>query len=80
MNARLATILGWYGMVAILAAFAGVSFSLLSPHSHLYLLLNLSGSLGLVADATTKRDYPVVGLNAIFAIIALLAFVSHFRS
>lgn len=63
-------LLGWYGMVAILSAYALLSFNYLQPHQLGYQLLNGTGALGLVVDAYYKKDQPVVVLNLIFVIIA----------
>jgi hypothetical protein len=67
------TALGWYGMAAILIAFASVSLQLLQPTSPLYLLLSLSGATGLVIETLSKKDYPEVALNIVYGIIALIA-------
>ncbi|MBP7134669.1 hypothetical protein KBA73_05635 [Patescibacteria group bacterium] len=63
---------GWYGIIAILIAYAGTSFEAFSVHSLPYLLLNLSGSIGVLWNASTKKDWPASVLNGIWALIALV--------
>lgn len=49
MNKKLLDeIFGWYGTVAIVTAYALVSFGLLSATTLLYLVLNATGALGIV--------------------------------
>ena len=67
--------LGWYGMIAILAAYGLLSFSILQPHDLVYQLLNGTGALGLVIDGLAKKDRPVVVLNALFTLIALISLI-----
>jgi len=65
--------LGWYGLAAILTAYALVSFGLFQPRSFGYQFLNLTGALGIVADSYYHRALPAVVLNIIWAIIAFVA-------
>jgi len=75
-NNPLSAFFGWYGMIAILVAFTGVSFGIIQPHSISYQFLNFTGALGLVWNCYTKKDYPEVTLNLIFAIIAGIVLLS----
>ncbi len=63
---------GWYGIIAILIAYAGTSFDVFTVHSLPYLLLNLSGSIGVMWNASTKKDWPASVLNSIWALVALV--------
>ena len=65
--------LGWYGLVAILAAYFLISFSIISVHSLIYQLLNLTGSVGIAVETYSKKDYQPFWLNLIWAVIALVA-------
>ncbi len=67
---------GWYGMVAIVGAYAFVSFSILLPDSLWYQLLNITGSLGIIAVSYHKGVMQSVGLNVFWLLIAA---VSLFR-
>ena len=70
---KLIEILGWYGMVAIVSAYALVSFSFLTPESLWYQLLNGTGAIGIVIISFHKRAYQPAVLNCIWTIIALTA-------
>lgn len=73
MKKLLAEIVGWYGTVAIVAAYALVSFAVISSDSLIYQFLNLTGALGIVIISLTKKAYQPATLNIIWAIIALVA-------
>lgn len=64
---------GWYGTVAILAAYGLVSFSVISADGVLYQTLNLSGAVGMIVLGLTKKIYQTAVLNVIWAGIAALA-------
>lgn len=71
-------IIGWYGAVAIVGAFAMVSFEVLAPTSLLYQFLNGTGALGIVYISFKKQAYQPGVLNIIWAIIAGIAMVRLF--
>ncbi|MBP6855960.1 MAG: hypothetical protein KBC26_03290 [Candidatus Pacebacteria bacterium] len=64
---------GWYGMVAIVVAYALVSFSLVQPTDIVYQLLNGTGALGIVLVSFYKRAYQPGVLNIIWTFIAIVA-------
>ncbi len=64
---------GWYGVLAILLAYLLVSFNALTTKSPAYQLLNLTGALGIVREALSKKDAQPAVLNSIWAIIAVIA-------
>ena len=68
--------LGWYGVVAIVGAYALMSLGIFSPHNIYYQLLNLSGALGIVLDSFRDKDYQPVVLNIIWSVIALIAIIN----
>jgi hypothetical protein len=68
--------LGWYGVGALLLAFALVSFEIIEAESEAYQLLNLTGAVGVAILSLTKRAYQPAVLNSIWAIIALAAMIS----
>ena len=70
---------GWYGTIAIVGAYALVSFSLLSSSSLIYQLLNLTGSIGIILDTITKKDYQPATLNVVWAVIAVIAILHLVR-
>lgn len=68
-------IIGWYGAIAIVGAFAMVSFEFWTPTSFIYQFLNLTGGLGMIYISLIKRAYQPAALNLFWAIIAIIAIV-----
>lgn len=64
---------GWYGTIAIVLAYALISFSFLEPTSIIYQLLNGTGALGIVAISFEKKVWQPGILNAVWAVIAFIA-------
>jgi hypothetical protein len=73
VNAELKDLIGWYGVMAILLAYTLLSFKALTPDSLPYQLLNLTGALGIMFEAYSKKDTQPVVLNIVWAFVALLA-------
>jgi hypothetical protein len=73
---RFAEIAGWYGMLAILGAFALNSFSVVESSGLLYQLINASGAIGLMIIAYYKRVRQNVILNAVWLAVAVITIVS----
>jgi hypothetical protein len=71
-------IIGWYGAVAIVVAFALVSFEVVTPTSLIYQILNGTGALGIVYISFKKKAYQPGVLNVIWAIIAIVAIAKVF--
>lgn len=67
--------LGWYGVAAILIAYLLVSLNVIVPHSFVYQLLNLTGALGIIIEAWSKKDVQPAVLNSIWAGIALVVLI-----
>ena len=70
---------GWYGTIAIVVAYALVSFSVLPVDSIWYQLLNATGALGIVVVSFYKKAYQPGILNIIWTVIALLAIINILR-
>lgn len=66
-------IIGWIGMILILAAYFLVSFDIVTVHNIWFQLLNIVGSLGLVLVAFGRRDWQPMVLNIIWIFIAIIA-------
>ena len=66
-------IIGWYGTVAIILAYALVSFYFIGSNSIIYQLLNFTGAAGIVIISLSKKVYQPAALNTMWAIIALIA-------
>ena len=77
-NNSLIEIIGWYGMVAIVSAYALLSFSLLSSDTLLYQFLNLSGAIGIAFISFRKKAFQPGVLNLIWTAIALVAIIKIF--
>ncbi len=73
MMDRLIELFGWYGAVAIVLAYALVSFSILEPTNLWYQALNGSGALGIVAVSFYKKTYQPGVLNIVWTVIAFVA-------
>jgi hypothetical protein len=69
-------IIGWYGTVAIVGAYALVSFDLTEADSIIYQLLNATGALGIVIISFKKKAYQPGVLNIIWTIIAVVAIIN----
>lgn len=67
--------LGWYGVAAILGAYAMLSFGMTEPGSMLYLFLNATGAIGIVIDAWHARNWQPVVLNVVWFAIAMIGLV-----
>lgn len=75
MNKKSASIVGWYGVAAILLAYALLSFGLIEAKGYIYQLLNLTGAIGIVVVAVSKNDKQPAVLNVVWAAIALVAII-----
>lgn len=73
MKYSLVQIIGWLGMLLILAAYFFVSFDLLLPDSIWYQGMNIVGSAGIIAVAFTKKDWQPMVLNIVWILIAIVA-------
>jgi hypothetical protein len=73
MKKNLIEVFGWYGMAAIVLAYALVSFSFLSADSIWYQLLNGTGAVGIVVVSLYKKAYQPGILNIIWTVIAVIA-------
>jgi len=70
---KVTQIMGWYGVFAILSAYALNRFGIISAHdSFLYQILNLTGSFGIVVSSYARRDFQPVILNIVWLLIALI--------
>lgn len=72
-NHKLLNIIGWSGVVLILAAYAASSLNLVSAKSLSYQLANLFGAAALLVTSYIKKDYEPFVLNVVWLIVAALA-------
>lgn len=73
MNNKMIEIIGWYGTVAIVGAYALSSFNIISSQAALYQFLNVTGAMGIVAVSLRKKVYQPAVLNIIWTIIGAVA-------
>ena len=71
--------IGWTGAVLLLVAYAMVSSKKLEVDSTAYQLLNIIGSVFLVANTIFYRAYPSSFVNVIWAGIAIFSIATRRR-
>ena len=71
--------IGWVGAVALLIAYALVSFKRLEGDSATFQFLNISGSVLLAANTIFYGSYPSTFVNLIWAAIAVFAIAARRR-
>lgn len=69
---------GWYGTIAIIAAYSMASFGILDVQSLFYQLLNITGVLWIVIISYIKWAYQPMTLNLIWFIIGIIALTKLF--
>lgn len=67
--------IGWYGVLAILLAYFLISLDIIGVHSLAYQLMNLTGAIGIIIEALSKKDMQPAVLNAVWAGIAIIVLV-----
>jgi hypothetical protein len=72
MKHKAANVLGWIGVSFILAAYALNNFQILSTETDIYRLLNLVGSIAIIIETVSKKDWQPVVLNIVWALVALI--------
>ena len=75
MKTKIIEVYGWYGTVAIVLAYALVSFSVIDTTNIWYQVLNGTGALGIVIVSFHHKNYQPGVLNVIWTIIAIIAIV-----
>lgn len=68
-------IVGWYGTVAIMGAYALNSFGMLGATNLWYQVLNGTGAVGIVLISLKKKAYQPATLNAIWTVIAVIGLI-----
>ncbi len=71
--------IGWTGAALLLVAYAMVSSKKLEVDSTVYQLLNIIGSVFLVANTIFYRAYPSSFVNVIWAWIAIFSIATRRR-
>ena len=73
-------LLGWAGMVIVLGAYALVSTRRIEPDSRVYGTANVLGSVGLGINAFANSAWPIVALNAIWALVGMVNLMTYRRA
>jgi hypothetical protein len=73
-------IIGWSGAMLVLVAYALLSARRLEGHSVSYQLMNIQGSVCLLANAAYHRALPSAFVNLIWVFIACCALIYSLRS
>lgn len=66
-------VFGWYGTIAIIGAYALISFNVTDANNLMYQLLNITGAAGIVFISMQKKTYQPAVLNMIWFVIAAAA-------
>jgi len=75
---RWADWIGWYGTVAIVGAYMGLSWGWLDQ-GVIYQTLNLTGALGVGLVCYLKQTWQPFWLQAVWVLISIVALVELFR-
>ncbi|HCC04681.1 TPA: hypothetical protein DEP58_00045 [Patescibacteria group bacterium] len=68
-------IVGWYGTIAIVLAYALLSFNVIVSDSLMYQLLNATGAVGVMYISFKKKAYQPGVLNMVWTAIAIVAII-----
>ena len=70
---KLIELYGWYGLVAIVLAYALASFSVIPATGLTFQVLNGTGAVGIVFVSFQRKAYQPGVLNLVWAVIAVIA-------
>ncbi len=68
-------VLGWLGSVEVILAYALISNGKVHGKSVTYQLLNLTGSVFLIANTIYYNAYPSTAINAVWMVVAIVALI-----
>jgi len=67
--------IGWLGFVLIVCAYLFVTIKLVDVSSPTYHLMNLSGAMCMVINASHNKAKPLLWLNIVWALVAIIGLV-----
>ncbi|MCR4326981.1 MAG: hypothetical protein NUV46_00170 [Nanoarchaeota archaeon] len=70
-----ADLVGWVGIILILLAYFLVSFNFVLGDSLIYQLINVFGCFGTFYNAYFKKSKPLMTLQIVWGLIALISIV-----
>lgn len=73
MNRTVTETAGWYGVVAVLAAYVLLNFGMLRAEDPWYLFLNATGAIGIAVDAYQQKNWQPLVLNLVWFAVAVIA-------
>jgi len=68
-------IAGWYGMAALICAYGLASFSIIPANGVVFLLLNITGAIGVMIVSAADRVEQSVLLNMFWLAIGVAALI-----
>jgi hypothetical protein len=71
-------LVGWYGVIAILIAYIGNMLGWMDVQHWLYLVLNITGSIGILIDAAQQKNWQPVVLNLVWMLVAIIGLIRTF--
>ena len=69
---RVADVIGWLGMLAVVTAYLLVSIEVLDGHSTVYQVMNLTGALALIWISWLRGVFQGVLINVFWVAIAIV--------
>lgn len=72
-------IVGWIGILLVIAAYFLVSIKKLLPHSSTYQILNLFGAIGIGVNVWIQKAYPSFVLQIVWGAIAIYGLCKSFK-
>lgn len=69
------SVIGWYGVAAILGAYTLRSLSVIPANGLLYQLLNLTGAMGIILVSVREKNHQPAVLNGVWALVALVSII-----
>ena len=70
------SLIGWVGMALVLIGYIGIVFKKWDSNDDSYHWVNLLGAAGLIYISYETKSWPVVGLNVVWALVALYGLVT----
>ncbi|MDD5462111.1 MAG: hypothetical protein PHG00_10860 [Methylococcales bacterium] len=68
--------IGWIGFILIVSAYLFITVKLMAVSSTGYHLMNLAGALCMIVNARHKRAQPLVWLNIVWFLIAVMGLIN----